>query len=118
MPTDGTTFINPLGLAFLLLMGALMLVLPRRYALLPVVILTCYMTMGERVMIAGLNFTMIRILLLFGWFRLVARGEIRALKLKSIDTVILLWVLSTIVMHTLLWLHPPHSRTTLPRPST
>src|SRR5260370_35641132 len=103
MPTDGTTFINPLGLAFLLLMGALMLVLPRRYALLPVVILTCYMTMGERVMIAGLNFTMIRILLLFGWFRLVARGEIRALKLKSIDTVILLWVLSSIVMHTLLW---------------
>jgi hypothetical protein len=103
MPTDGTTFINPLGLAFLLLMGVLMLVLPRRYALLPVVILTCYMTMGERVMIAGLNFTMIRILLLFGWFRLVARGEIRALKLNSIDKVVLWWVLASIVMHTLLW---------------
>jgi hypothetical protein len=103
MPTDGTTFINPLGLAFTLLMGALILVLPRRYALLPVVILTCYMTMGERVMIAGLNFTMIRILLVFGWLRLVTRSEIHPLKLNSIDKATLLWVLFSIVMHTLLW---------------
>ncbi len=103
MPTDGTTFINPLGLVFTLLMGVLMLVVPRRYALVPVIILTCYMTMGERVMIGGLNFTMIRILLLFGWLRLVTRGELHPLKLNPIDKVILFWVASSIVMHTLLW---------------
>jgi hypothetical protein len=49
---DGTTFINPIGLAFTLLMGILVLALPRRYALLPVIILTCYMTIGMRVMVA------------------------------------------------------------------
>jgi hypothetical protein len=103
MPTDGTTFINPLGLVFTLLMGVLMLVVPRRYALVPVIILTCYMTMGERVMIGGLNFTMIRILLLFGWLRLVTRGELHPLKLNPIDKAILFWVASSIVMHTLLW---------------
>src|SRR5260370_1963098 len=103
MPTDGTTFVNPLGLAFSLLMGMLMLILPRRYALVPVIVLICYMPMGERVMIGGLNFTMIRILVLFGWLRLLARGEIRALKFNSIDKAILLWVVSSIIMHTFLW---------------
>ena len=101
--TDGTTFINPMGLAFTLLMGILFLVLPRRYVLLPVIMLTCYMTMGMRVMVAGLNFTMLRILLLFGWARLILRGEFRSIKLNRIDKALLWWTLSSIVTYFLLW---------------
>ena len=101
--TDGTTFINSLGLAFTLLMCVLMLVLPRRYALVPVIILTCYMTMGERVMVAGANFTMMRILILVGWIRIIVRGEIRSLRLNAIDKAIIIWTLSGILFHTLLW---------------
>lgn len=103
MRTDGTTFISPLGLAFTVFMGVLMLALPRRYALAPVIILSCYMTMGERVMIGPFNFTMIRILLLLGWLRLVTRREIHGLKLNSIDKAVVLWVVSSLIMHTLLW---------------
>src|SRR5579872_4372659 len=103
MPTDGTTFINPIGLGFTLLMGALMLALPRRYALAPVIILTCYMTMGERLMIANLNFTMIRILTLFGWMRLILRQEFIKLRLNAIDKALLWWTCSAIVLHTFLW---------------
>lgn len=101
--TDGATFINGFGLGFTLLMCVLMLALPRRYALVPVIILTCYMTMGERIMVAGANFTMIRILTLAGWVRLISRGEIRSLHLTVIDKVIVCWTLSGIVLHTLLW---------------
>jgi len=70
---ENTTFVTPFGLALLLVMGAAILVLPRRYALVPVLVLTCYITMGQRVAIFGLNFTAIRILILFGWARLVVR---------------------------------------------
>ncbi len=101
--TDGTTFINGIGLAFTLLMCLLMLVLPRRYALVPVIILTCYMTMGERIMVGGANFTMIRILTLAGWIRIVVRGEMRRLKVNAIDWAMMVWMLSNVVMHTLLW---------------
>lgn len=103
MPTDGTTFITPLGLGFTLLMGALLLALPRRYALVPVIALVCYMTMGERVMIAGLNFTMMRILALFGWTRLILRREIYLLRLNAIDMAIILWTISSLTAYTLLW---------------
>jgi hypothetical protein len=101
--TDGGTFINSLGLGFTLLMCLLMLVLPRRFALVPVIILTCYMTMGERLMIAGANFTMIRILTLAGWIRIIVRGEIRSFSLNAIDKAVVCWTSSGILFHTLLW---------------
>ena len=36
--TDGTTFVNPLGMAFTLVMCILIVVLPRRHAWLPVIL--------------------------------------------------------------------------------
>jgi hypothetical protein len=101
--TDGTTFVSPIGLGFTLLMCLLVIALPRRYALLPVIVLTCFMTMGQRVLIGGLNFTMIRILLLFGWARLILRGEFRSIKLNRIDKALLWWTLSSMVTYFLLW---------------
>jgi hypothetical protein len=101
--TDNSTFINFVGLAFTGLMGVLLLVLPRRLALLPVLALVCYMTMGMRIMVADLNFTMIRILLLFGWTRLLLRREVRRMKLNAIDSIVLWWAAVAIVTHTLLW---------------
>jgi len=101
--TDGTTFISPLGLGFGLCMCLLLLVLPRRFVALPIVAMVCFMTMGERVIIAGLNFTLLRILLLFGWGRLIARGELRPIRLNRIDKALLWWTLSSIVIYVLLW---------------
>src|SRR3954470_16348856 len=79
--TDNMTFVSPLGLGVTLILGLALLMLPRKHALLPVLLLTCYMTMGQRVMVMGLNFTMIRILIVFGWLRLIVRGELRAIRL-------------------------------------
>ncbi len=101
--TDNTTFINGLGIAFVLLMGVLMLVLPRRYALLPVVAMVCFMTMGQRVLVLNLNFTLIRILLVFGLLRVIVRGEIRAGSFNGIDRAMVWWVLASIVANTMLW---------------
>ncbi len=51
----------------------------------------------------GMNFTMIRILLLFGWIRLVLRGELRPIELNQLDKAMLWFTLSSIVTYTLLW---------------
>lgn len=103
MVTDNVTYISPLGLGFTALMCLLLLILPRKYALVPVIILTCYMTMGERVIVAGLNFTMLRILTLVGWVRILIRGELKSVKLNAIDKVLIWWTLSSIIAYVLLW---------------
>jgi len=102
--TDNMTFVSPLGLGVTLLLGLALLVLPRKYALLPVLALTCFMTMGQRVMVVGLNFTMIRILILFGWMRLILRGELRGMRLHTMDYVVLVWAAVGVAAHSLLYL--------------
>ncbi len=80
-----------------------MLVLPRRYALLPVIIVTCFMTLGQVVMVGSLHFTMMRILVLFGWVRLLIRREFRPIHLNALDKSVLAWAVVAIVTHSLLW---------------
>lgn len=101
--TDNTTFITPLALGFALAMCGLLLILPRRHAFIPVIMLTCFMTMGQRLMIAGLNFPMLRILTAAGWIRILVRGELRIRQLTPIDKGVLAFAISSIVTYTLLW---------------
>lgn len=97
------SFATLFGLAFTLAMGLLMLVLPRRHALLPVIVLTCFMPLGVQILVLGFHFTMLRLLLLFGWARVAIRREFVGLKLNPIDTALLWWVLSGLVAGVLLW---------------
>jgi hypothetical protein len=101
--TEGTNFITVTGLAFGLAMALCLLLVPRRYAVVPVFILVCYMTMGERILVLGLNFTMLRILLLFGWLRVLVRREYHLAQFNVIDAVVIAWTIVRTVNYTLLW---------------
>ena len=84
-------------------MSLLMLVLPRRYSLVPMFAAACYMTMGQVVVLAGLNFSIIRILTMVGWIRLSIRGEWRIFPLNVIDRSILYWSVSSVAVYSILW---------------
>src|SRR5688572_33299534 len=90
---DNAQIVTAPGLVFSLLMGGLLLVLPRRYALMPIIVLVCYMTMSERVVVMGLNFTMLRILLLFGWLRLMVKAELHRMRWNTVDRLIIAWAI-------------------------
>jgi hypothetical protein len=98
---DNTQSISATGLLFSLGMSGLLLAVPRRYAILPIVILICYMTMGERIVVLGLNFTMVRILLVFGWVRLLAKGELVRMRWNAVDKLIIAWAIVRTVNYTL-----------------
>lgn len=100
---DNAEFVTPIGLAFTVLMSLLLLTLPKRRALAPVIVLICFMTMGERIVLGGLNFTMIRILLFFGWMRVLSKGELRGMKWCLADTFVLAWAVVRTVDYTLVW---------------
>jgi hypothetical protein len=97
------TNINALGLAFAILMGVALIAVPRRYAVVPILMLICYMTMGTNIVVGGFNFTMLRLLLVFGWTRLLVRGEIRGLGLNRIDKAVIAFVISSLITYTILW---------------
>src|SRR6185312_14499740 len=95
--------LNPLWLIVLMGVGIFTFFLPRRYALLPVIVITCFMTMGQMVVVSGLHFTMMRIMVLFGWVRILCRRELRPIRLNKIDKALIAWTVVAIISHTLLW---------------
>jgi hypothetical protein len=99
--TPDVSVLTPAAVALTLLMGVLLLVLPRRFALLPIAFITCYMTFGQEFVVAGLHFMMLRVLIMFGCARIAMRMEFRSFKWVRIDTLIVLWVFSDITVYTL-----------------
>jgi hypothetical protein len=95
--------LNPLGVAFTLCMGLLLLLLPRRRALIPLVLMTCYMTFGQQVVLMSFHFTMLRVVVLVGLVRVLVRGELRAVRWLRMDTLVVFWVLTIVCIYTMLW---------------
>ncbi len=103
MPIDSETAVSTLGVALTVIMGLLVIVLPRKLAIAPVIILCCYMTLGQAFVVAGCHFTMIRVLLLLGWTRLIVRGEVRRLTLNQVDWIVISWTAVSFIAYVSLW---------------
>lgn len=101
MHTDITN-INFLGLSFILFMGICLIILPRRQAFIPIILSAFYMTIGQQLDFFGLNFFALRIIILFGWIRLLVRRELGLSKLTTMDKMIILWAAAFIITYTLL----------------
>jgi len=82
----GQTVIHPLALTFTLAMGAWLLWARRDRAILPVMLVACFIPLAQRVVVATLDFNMSRILILFGWSRMLYRGETRNIRWCRLDT--------------------------------
>lgn len=70
--------------------GAL-LRLPRRFAALPLLVGTCYMTLAQGVEIGPFSFSVLRLLLSVGFLRVIIRSERIFGGLNSIDSMMLYW---------------------------
>ncbi len=103
MDPEQITVLSPLGLAFMVAMSALLLALPRRLALLPIILTTCYMTFGQQIVVGGLHFTMLRVLVLVGCVRILVRREFCRLQWLRLDSLMIVWILAGTVTYTILW---------------
>ncbi|HEX5050612.1 MAG TPA: hypothetical protein VFZ65_02460 [Planctomycetota bacterium] len=97
-----TTDVHPVGLAALVVTAALAMLVPRRWASLPVILLLCFIPAGQRVVLATIDFTFIRVLMLVVWARLLLRGEVRPLLWNHLDRCMVLWAGTCVVTGTLL----------------
>jgi hypothetical protein len=95
LATDGwanQTLLHPLGLALLVLCGVATFIAPRRYALVPMLVLVCLVASAQRVVVATLDFNFLRIIILFAWARILLRNECSGWRWKLLDTAVSVWV--------------------------
>ena len=93
--------IHPVGLAVVLILGMAMLFLPRRWAVLPMLCIACFVPMVQKIVILELDFNFLRIMVVFGVMRLLLKNEYLSYTWIPLDTVIILWAISAILIHTL-----------------
>ena len=91
---DSQTVLHPIGLMAVILLGIATLIVPRRYAIVPILVVACLISPGQRIMAATLDFNMLRVMILFGWIRIFMTGEARGFKWRSLDILVVLWTLS------------------------
>jgi len=88
------TTLHPIGLLAVLALGFATLLLPRRLALIPILIMACFVPIAQRVVVATLDFNLLRIMVLFGWARLVLCREYAGFTLRGIDIALIAWAIA------------------------
>lgn len=99
----GTTSLHPLGLIAVIALGLATLRLPRRYALIPVFVMACFVSPAQRLVIMSLDFTLLRIMVLFVGARILMLQEYRGFVWNRLDTLFVAAWAVTAVVYTLQW---------------
>ena len=96
------TTVNPLGFLLLCVAAGLLLVLPRRWAVLPFSIIACFIAPAQRVVVLGLDFNFMRLMVLVGVGRLLIRRETATFQISQFDMFVFFWGSCRFLLHGLL----------------
>ncbi len=96
------TILHPCTVVLVLLAGVLIFMLPRRLVPIPILTASLFVTEVQRVVIAGLDFNVMRIMAILAWMRVVLRGETRRFTLTPLDKALIVWTVSDTLFYTLL----------------
>jgi hypothetical protein len=88
---------NPIAAVFLLVSALAILLLPRRWAPLPLMVGACYITRAQGLDLGPFSFTVVRILVVFGVLRVVVRREWLAGGLNRLDGLMVVWGILMVV---------------------
>jgi hypothetical protein len=87
----GETHLHPLAIVAIAVLGIAMLCVPRRHAVIPMLLMACFVSPAQQVAVFSLNFDLLRIMVLFGSARVLFRGEWRGFVWTPLDWAILAW---------------------------
>jgi hypothetical protein len=97
-----TSQVHPIGLAALIALATLALLAPRRWSTMPLILLLCFIPAGQRVVIATVDFTFLRLLMVVIWGRILIRREVQPIVWNHLDRLMVLWAGTLVVTGTLL----------------
>lgn len=97
----GTTALHPLAVAFTLGCAALVWSRRRSRVVLAVLLVAIFVPAKQRLVLAGLDFGMLRLVLMWAWLRILVRGEWRGWKMRRIDRLLVAWIGGVALIHVL-----------------
>ena len=92
--------LTPITQNIMIFLVLLTLVVPRKYVLAPFMLAACFVPTDQRFILAGLDFTVLRVLVLAGAARIFLRGETRPIVWNKFDKLLFAWVLCGALIYT------------------
>src|SRR6202045_5557242 len=92
------TLLHPVVIVAMIVTIILMLVLPRKYVVIPFILCVFLTPVGQQLYIAGVHFFVLRILVLFGCLRIIfskiaSKSEIASGGFNAVDKIFLCWII-------------------------
>ncbi len=100
-PNANVEFIVPSALILLCLASLFLLIAPRRWCLASILTVACFVTLGQRIVILGLDFTLLRVLIAVGFLRIFLQQWHREVEWGTLDKLVLWWLIVRTVCFTL-----------------
>ncbi len=110
MDTEQAAALIPLApnaVIFTVLMALLIWIFPRKYAVIPFLLVACFITESQEILFAGFHFSMMRILIFNGIFRALIRKEHKLIQITKLDKIIILYALSAFFFYVIRELQVP-----------
>jgi len=85
------------------LLTILLFIVPKKYFILPYVIVVCFIPFDQRVIIFDLDFTPLRLLVIFGVLRVLAREEQREIRWNYFDKMVFVWAFVGATIYVIQW---------------
>lgn len=95
--------ITPVTIAFTVALSLAVLFVPKKYFLLPYLVAACFVPADQRIYIFTLDFTVLRILVVVGFLRVICDGDSSSLRFNSFDKLLVAWAISSAVIYILRW---------------
>jgi hypothetical protein len=95
------THMHPLAATLVSVASICILFLPRRWAFWPFIFIACFVASSQRVVMLGMDFDVLRLLVLAGALRVFAWGEVRSLRFHTLDALIIAFVIARTAIYTL-----------------
>ncbi|OHB60642.1 MAG: hypothetical protein A2Y12_02885 [Planctomycetes bacterium GWF2_42_9] len=99
-----TEMINKATIGITILLSLMAILVPRKYLLLPYIIGACFVPTDQRIIIMGLDFTVLRILVAAGVARIFARNENITLHWNKFDFLVFAWVFCGAFIYSIQWM--------------
>ena len=88
--------LTSVGAVLAVITAILVILLPRRMAMMPILAAVCFLPVGQSLDLYGVHFYLFRLTLLFAFTRVLIRGELVSIRWCLLDTLVLSWMLAFI----------------------
>lgn len=97
---------NPIVILIIITFSILILILPREFSFLPILISIPFTSMAHGINIGSLYFPAIRIFILVGFARVCLKKELNTIKWNSLDKAVLIWAIYYLIIYSILYRSP------------